>query len=328
MEDYGLTDQDFQGNAAQFDIEYLEHISSDPSEPSELARQSLYVKFDPLVGDNSPNRTIFSADHNAIDKGENINTLESDAGFLSLPTGKELMYSEDEVTKKLKILKQKEIESEGKKYNEEVAILQQELLEAQELVLQLKSVKGVKATIKQLHRQDVAQLEYKHQQWEALSAKHEDLEAVIVDCHEKRKKAMVSHQEKTVTAERSLLSLEHSLEDLMQRYSSLKNHSSNLEDRQVKLKQDIENLETGFQRFSEEYRKLKQQQISLVDKGNTSYESLQKELASKLAVERVTTKKLELRVVTLTCEQENKTRDKEQLTRICDELLQELNKTS
>ncbi len=41
---------------------------------------------------------------------------------------------------------------------------------------------------------------------------------------------MVSHQEKTVTAERSLLSLEHSLEDLMQRYSSLKNHSSNLED--------------------------------------------------------------------------------------------------
>ncbi len=53
--------------AAQFDIGYLEHISSDPSEPSELARQSLYVKFDPLVGGNSPNQTVSSADHNAIE---------------------------------------------------------------------------------------------------------------------------------------------------------------------------------------------------------------------------------------------------------------------
>ncbi len=78
--------------------------------------------------------------------------------------------------------------------------------------------------------------------YRALSAKHEDLEAVIVDCHEKRKKAMVSHQEKTVTAEKSLLSLEHSLEDLMQRYSSLKDHSSNLEDVSLSISHQSYNL--------------------------------------------------------------------------------------
>ena len=36
--------------AAQFDVDYLEHISGDGQGPSELSRQSLYVKFDPLVG--------------------------------------------------------------------------------------------------------------------------------------------------------------------------------------------------------------------------------------------------------------------------------------
>ncbi|XP_064383174.1 transforming acidic coiled-coil-containing protein 3-like isoform X2 [Halichondria panicea] len=49
-----FTDEDFQYSAAQFDVDYLEHIVTDRSEPSELTRQSLYVKFDPLVGTNSP----------------------------------------------------------------------------------------------------------------------------------------------------------------------------------------------------------------------------------------------------------------------------------
>ena len=41
-------------------MDYLERISSDVSEPSALTRQSLYVKFDPLVGRDSPkvNRAI------------------------------------------------------------------------------------------------------------------------------------------------------------------------------------------------------------------------------------------------------------------------------
>lgn len=37
--------------AAQFDVDYLESISSrENSEPSSLTRESLFVKFDPLVG--------------------------------------------------------------------------------------------------------------------------------------------------------------------------------------------------------------------------------------------------------------------------------------
>lgn len=49
-----FSDQDFQGSAVQLDVDYLEKVSSTTSEPSALARQSLYVKFDPLVGGGSP----------------------------------------------------------------------------------------------------------------------------------------------------------------------------------------------------------------------------------------------------------------------------------
>lgn len=54
-----FTDDDFKYSAAQFDVDYLENISSEAtSDPSELARKSLFVKFDPLVGKQSPRGKI------------------------------------------------------------------------------------------------------------------------------------------------------------------------------------------------------------------------------------------------------------------------------
>ena len=53
MKDF--TDDDFKSSAAQFDVDYLERISSETNaDPSDLARESLFVKFDPLVGKQSP----------------------------------------------------------------------------------------------------------------------------------------------------------------------------------------------------------------------------------------------------------------------------------
>lgn len=45
-----FTDDDFKYSAAQFDVDYLETVSSeDISDHSDLSRKSLFVKFDPLV---------------------------------------------------------------------------------------------------------------------------------------------------------------------------------------------------------------------------------------------------------------------------------------
>ena len=51
-----FTDDDFKCSSAQFDVDYLEKISSSEggSNPTDLARESLYVKFDPLVSRQSP----------------------------------------------------------------------------------------------------------------------------------------------------------------------------------------------------------------------------------------------------------------------------------
>ena len=51
-------------------------------------------------------------------------------------------------------------------YGEELATLQKELQATQEMVAQLQSNKGLKAIVKQAHKQDVARLEDKYQQWE------------------------------------------------------------------------------------------------------------------------------------------------------------------
>lgn len=50
-----FTDDDFKYSAAQFDVDYFETIASETnSDPSDLTRKSLFVKFDPLVGNQSP----------------------------------------------------------------------------------------------------------------------------------------------------------------------------------------------------------------------------------------------------------------------------------
>ena len=63
----------------------------------------------------------------------------------------------------------------------------------------------------------------------ALNAEHEEVETLIVDRHEQRKRAILSNQDETVSAEKSLSSLEYSLEDLLQRYAALRDQSTNME---------------------------------------------------------------------------------------------------
>ena len=54
-----FTDDDFKYSTAQFDVDYLETIASEAnSDPSDLTRKSLFVKFDPLVGNQSPKGKI------------------------------------------------------------------------------------------------------------------------------------------------------------------------------------------------------------------------------------------------------------------------------
>ena len=54
-----FSDSDFQSNVQQLDVDYLEKLgSAHSSQSSSLARESLYVKFDPLVGTASPRRPV------------------------------------------------------------------------------------------------------------------------------------------------------------------------------------------------------------------------------------------------------------------------------
>lgn len=53
-----FTDDDFKYSAAQFDVDYLEGISSANSDCNSLSRKSLFVKFDPLISQQSPKGNV------------------------------------------------------------------------------------------------------------------------------------------------------------------------------------------------------------------------------------------------------------------------------
>lgn len=64
---YEFTDDDFKYSAAQFDVDYLEGILSDAnSDPNALSRKSLFVKFDPLVSQQSPRGKVPRGNNNHL----------------------------------------------------------------------------------------------------------------------------------------------------------------------------------------------------------------------------------------------------------------------
>jgi len=58
---------------------------------------------------------------------------------------------------------------------------------------------------------------------------HESLETKIIDQHEKTKQSGIAQMAESASAEKSLQSLESSLEDLMQRFLLLRDDCTNLE---------------------------------------------------------------------------------------------------
>ncbi len=54
-----FTNDDFKYSATRFDMDYLENLNSEAnSDPSDLSRKSLFVKFDPLIDKESPRSDV------------------------------------------------------------------------------------------------------------------------------------------------------------------------------------------------------------------------------------------------------------------------------
>ncbi|CAI8031405.1 Transforming acidic coiled-coil-containing protein 3 [Geodia barretti] len=394
-----FSDQDFQGSAAQFDIGYLENIANkNPSHVSALTRESLYVKFDPLVagGQSSSHKSphiprahrdphLTSNDLMAVDtpprnQPASVDLLTSSparlpttqmSDFPSQPahpppsslstsftlstsprpsglsprsrpspsatasgrgggggTGtlvEVLKYGEEDMAA---VVEQTRLE-ERAKHEAQVQLLKEELSrkeaaaqrrvervqkECQAVRSELKSHVSDKQRILDELEQLRELLKTNESTQEILHSHYDDLRAKVKDIEQQREVAI-----------RDFEGLDKSFADLHQRYLRLKQSSDSQQQQEKALKSQIAQLEESCLHSEEKLRQLQADATQQMNDFNSRHGSTKKQHAQDVALTKATVRKLEFQVETLNRALEEKAREKEGLTQLCDELLAQIN---
>lgn len=405
-----MSDDDFQGSAAQIDIDYLEKISGKTNpQASALTRESLYVKFDPLVG-GGPGRThrsphqprgsrnthLSSNDLMAVDtpprdpppavpQSHAVVDLLSSSPARILPhtpsdnpdlatqpvhhtpsslstshtaatatttsssspvpssvsprssrpppssssatsavgrgTGtlvEVLKYGDEDMVAAVERARNEErvkYEAQMQKMKEDlsrkVASAQKECLASRN---EIKKHIGDKQRLESELEQLREALKTNENMQEIVHRHYDDLRTKVKDIEQQRESAI-----------RDFEGLDKSFADLHQRYLRLKQSSDNQQQQEKTLVNQITRLEENCVQTEEKLRQLQADSTQQTNEFNSQHESMKKQHSQDVALTKAKVRKLELQVESLNRALDEKVREKEGLTQLCDELLAQIN---
>lgn len=162
---------------------------------------------------------------------------------------------------------------------------------------------------------------------------------IVMEEYEKTISSLIGEQQKEkieteeildkLTQERDqalnhLSSMESSFNDLLAKYEKCKSLILDSKNREKILSLKINEYEEGMNKYEELYNKLKHITAENLDKANETLENIKKAHNVELTKMNATIKKHEIMISSLQESLAQKTRDNEELTRICDQLINEV----
>ncbi|XP_072155803.1 uncharacterized protein [Bemisia tabaci] len=284
---------------------------------SNLYKKSLFVRFDPLVNAQSPTQierhltaSLKMADNNC---GEEIQKSQSKKSLSPVRTP--LKNPALEAVGKL-------IEASPSVPGVDSSALEADLAKLRELLVQQE--KEYKEKIKKLEKNEAKlekEISEKNKEMQGMTRSKEQMNAIVVE-YEKTITQMVSHKEgfdsrlKAVenerdTAAQHLNNLEIAFNDVHQKYERCKAVIES-------LKQEYD---AAIKKQENKYEMLKQHAKSQLEKANQELDVRTKSQEAESAKLRALLKKAELRVSSLEITLEQKTKENQELMKICDELI-------
>lgn len=148
-------------------------------------------------------------------------------------------------------------------------------------------------------------------------------------CEQQRDKIQFQENQEKLVAERDqalnhLASMESSFNDLLSKYEKCKSIILEAKDREKIFEQNISEYEVGIKKFEVLYNNLKQVTSDNLAKANETLENIKKNHNVEITKLNATIKKHEITIASLQESLVQKTRDNEELTRICDQLINEV----
>lgn len=294
---------------------------------SNLYKKSLFVRFDPLVNAQSPTQierhltaSLKMADNNC---GEEIQKSQSKKSLSPVRTP--LKNPALEAVGKL-------IEASPSVPGVDSSALEADLAKLRELLVQQE--KEYKEKIKKLEKNEAKlekEISEKNKEMQGMTRSKEQMNAIVVE-YEKTITQMVSHKEgfdsrlKAVenerdTAAQHLNNLEIAFNDVHQKYERCKAVIESLKQNEDVLKASVQEYDAAIKKQENKYEMLKQHAKSQLEKANQELDVRTKSQEAESAKLRALLKKAELRVSSLEITLEQKTKENQELMKICDELI-------
>ncbi|XP_078534753.1 transforming acidic coiled-coil-containing protein 3 isoform X2 [Lissotriton helveticus] len=323
------------------EIDYLEQFGAVTFKESALRKQSLYLKFDPLLEESPTKRLLDSSKRLTIlsqiclkpeslpcekneEKPKGLDLLgtftatdpppsikdtptsasASDNQF-NLPTSttvgaivEMLKYSQKDLDAAIEKIRQEEVhvkELEVLEWKKKYEKLSMEYAEMEQIVSEFE------ATITQMLEDSVKQKE------------HAKLEA---------QKLILEKQQLQI----DLNSTEKSFSDLFKRFEKQKEGIEGFRKNEEALKKCVENYANKVQKEEQRYQALKAHAEEKIKKANEEIAQVRSKSKSEVAAFQATMRKEQMRIQSLEQALEQKTKENDELTKICDDLIMKMEK--
>ncbi|XP_047994717.1 transforming acidic coiled-coil-containing protein 3-like [Leguminivora glycinivorella] len=201
----------------------------------------------------------------------------------------------------------------------------------EELELKVKKLTDEKHNLIERENQLLQQLHDKNLNNKQMGIVMEEYEKTISSLigEHQREQLLSQEMQQKLSAERDqalshLASMESSFNDLLSKYEKCKSIIMDHKETEKIFEQKITEYEAGLKKYEELYTNLKQVTADSLAKANETLETVKKNHSVELTKLNATIKKHEIKISSLEESLTQKTRDNEELTRICDQLINEV----
>ncbi|XP_063387088.1 transforming acidic coiled-coil-containing protein 3-like [Cydia fagiglandana] len=201
----------------------------------------------------------------------------------------------------------------------------------EDLELKVKKLTDEKHNLIERENQLLQQLHDKNLNNKQMGVVMEEYEKTISSLigEHQREQLLTQEMQQKLSAERDqalshLASMESSFNDLLSKYEKCKSIIMEHKETEKMFEQKITEYEAGLKKYEELYTNLKQITEESLSKANETLETVKKNHSVELTKLNATIKKHEIKISSLEESLAQKIRDNEELTRICDQLINEV----
>lgn len=291
-------------------FDFLSQHGSGNEAAQALARQSLYVKFDPLIG----GRPSIMPKNNTIQEDDNDETLNNNNDLIAMnsPSPPKQAPRPERI-------------EEDEAVNEQRLAFEENMSKKESQMKELDRVsKSLSDELKNLQLEIKIKRDSEDQMKQVLKEYEKTISELVAD--KEREKLSYDEERLRLTAERDqavedLRGVEAAFADVHRKYERTKSMVEEIKQNEDTLKRYIDEYQSKSRKQEEKYQRLKQHAEETLDKANREIEHLSKSQDSEIARLTAMLKKAEMKAVSLERTVEQKNKENEELTTICDELI-------